>query len=36
MVMQIQESKSYFIDFWVGQVKNWRDHLVHETLKTAE
>ena len=36
MVVQIQESKSNFSDFWVGLVKNGRGHLVHETLKSAE
>ena len=30
------KAKSYFNDFWVGLVKNWHVHLVHETLKSAE
>ena len=29
-------AKSYYNDFWVGQVKNGQGHLVHETLKSAE
>ena len=35
-VAKFRKAKSYFSDFWVGLVKNGCDHLVHETLKSAE
>ena len=35
MLMQIQESESYFNDFWIGMVKNASGHSVNETLKFA-
>ena len=35
MLVQIQESLSYFNDFLVGMVRDGRGHLVHETLKSA-
>ena len=33
---KFKKAKSYFNDFWVGQVKNGCCHLVHETLKSVE
>ena len=33
---KFKKTKSYFNDFWVGQVKNGHGHLVCEMLKSAE
>ena len=35
MLVQVQETKNYFNDFWVGVVKNGYGHVVHETLKVT-
>ena len=32
---KFRNAKSYFSNFWVGLVKNWHGHLVHETLKSV-
>ena len=32
---KLRKAKSYFIDFWVGMVRNERGRLLHETLKSA-
>ena len=32
---KFRKAKSWFIDFWVGMVKNGDGLLVHETLKSA-
>ena len=33
---KFRKTKSYFNDFWVDLVKNGHDHVVHETLKSAD